>query len=156
MANKQKLLDQEAYNRQLAKKKKANAIAKQQATIQAKMAAIQAAEAAQNAPPVVEKKPATPKQMLSIGGFILFLLIIVPYPKLIKYEKLKIVTESIYIPSFLGLTKGKILDSNGTVNIDNGGEWLYICNTIQTKQNCQRYLLVEKKGIFSVIGKLLE
>ncbi|AWB68548.1 hypothetical protein C2869_20030 [Saccharobesus litoralis] len=152
---KQRLLDPVEYQKQLAIKKQQAALERQQAAINAKMQALQKA-----ATPEPEVKPEKTqadiiKQRIIVGVLALLILYTLPYPQLIKYEKLKIVTESVYIPSYLGITDGFILDSYGDVSIQGGGRWMYICNQVADKNNCQRYQVIERKGFFAALKKLL-
>ncbi|KMT65763.1 hypothetical protein [Catenovulum maritimum] len=146
---KAKLLDAAQFEKERKKKQQQAAIARQQALIQQKMAALQAAETAEIEAQPTEKSSS--KVKIYLLAFLLLTLMVLPYPKVIVYEKLGIVAESVYIPSRFG-SKDFFLDANAEVNIDDQQRWLYICNEIQGDQNCQRYDIVEIKGIFSVIG----
>ncbi|EWH08997.1 hypothetical protein DS2_14524 [Catenovulum agarivorans DS-2] len=148
---KQQLLNKEEFQKQLRQKQQKAAIDKQQALIKQKMAQIQAAQAAQA--PVVAKKPSKAKwYFLALLALVAALL---PYPKIITYEKLGVVAESIYIPSRFG-SKAFLLDTNAEVQVDGQNRWLYLCNTLQGQRHCNRYDIVDTQGFFAAVGKYLE
>ncbi|WP_016956312.1 hypothetical protein [Catenovulum agarivorans] len=147
---KQQLLNNEDFQKQLKRKQQKAAIDKQQALIKQKMAQIQAAQAADSAP--VVKKPSKAKwYFLALLAIVAAL---VPYPKVITYEKLGIVAESIYVPSRFG-SKAMLLDTNADVQLDSQNRWLYLCNTLQGERHCNRYDIVETQGFFAAVNKYL-
>ena len=147
---KQQLLNKEEFQKQLKQKQQKAAIDRQQALIKQKMAQIQAAQMA-DAPPVVKKPSKTKWYLLALIAVIAALL---PYPKVIVYEKLGVVAESIYVPSRFG-SKAKLLDTNADIQLDSEQRWLYLCNTLQGERNCNRYDIVETQGFFAAVNKYL-
>ena len=85
--------------------------------------------------------------------FILFLigLIIIPKPKLLVYQKLGLVTNSVYIPGWFG-APGKIIDSSQRIIIEENLGLVYLCyKKTQPKEHCNRYTFVEEKGMFAAL-----
>ncbi|GEM_PF-3195957 len=150
MSQKQRLLDKESYQKQLKQKQQKAAIERQQALIKQKMAQIQAQSEGQ---PENDQalKVVKPKSKVKPYLFILILLVlaVLPYPKVIVYEKLGVVAESIYIPSRFG-SQDFILDSHYQINLDAQQRWLYLCDNQNLKQ-CTRYDVVEVKGFFAAV-----
>lgn len=149
---KQKLLDREAYRQQLNKSKQRASIERQQAVLNQKMAELEQAEANHSTSSVKKSKSHT-KILLSI--LILLILALLPYPKVIVYEKLGVVAQSIYVPSRFGSPSG-LLDSHSEVRLDNELRWLYLCDTFSGEKTCNRYDIVETQGFFSAVTLYFE
>lgn len=152
---KQKLLDKEAYQKQLKQKQRQqqqNKIGNQQQAIQKQLAALQAKEAAEAAAKNPKKKSLVWVYLL---GILLVAFLVTPKPSIVVYRNLHLIAESIYIPSYFG-TQAKLLDSAGDIQIDDDNLWLYICNTYAKEKQCQRFDIIEQKGWIDVIKKLSE
>lgn len=100
----------------------------------------------------VEKKSSHAKYFLL--GFIVLAGLIIPKPNLIKYQKLGVVTESIYWPGFIGI-EAKLFDSNLTVSGDIDSGALYFCDQLNTEIGCQKYHIIEQKGLFGALQHLV-
>lgn len=76
-------------------------------------------------------------------------LIIVPKPKLLVYQKLGLVANSVYIPGWFGAA-GHIIDSSQRVIIEENLGLVYFCyQKDQPIEHCNRYTFVEEKGMIS-------
>ncbi|MCU4676292.1 hypothetical protein N7931_11710 [Catenovulum sp. 2E275] len=146
MNQKHKLLDKEAYQKQLKQKQQKAAIERQQALIKQKMADLSSRP--KESQLIVQTK-APSKTKYYVMALFLVTLACLPYPKVIVYEKLGIVAQSIYIPSRFG-SQPFILDSQYKINLDQHQRWLYLCDE-QNSRHCTRYDIVEIKGLFSAI-----
>lgn len=83
--------------------------------------------------------------------FVLFIvgLIIVPKPKLLVYQKLGLVTNSVYIPGWFGAA-GHIVDSTQRVIIEENLGLVYLCyQRDQPIEHCNRFTFVEEKGMIA-------
>ncbi|NTS76465.1 hypothetical protein HR060_06240 [Catenovulum sp. SM1970] len=149
MASKEKLLNKEAFQQDLKRKKQQAEIARQQAVIQEKMAALQELEDTSKAQ-AVEKKAGFTKTKLVLLGLVFLILCLLPYPKLVTYSKLKVTANSIYIPERFGYGNF-FLDTKGRVELDSRNNWVYICHSIKDKENCQRYHLLKIEGPIAVL-----
>lgn len=91
------------------------------------------------------------KSTIVVISLFALLAIAIPKPSLITYQKLGIVTNSIYWPGFL-IFESQLLDSNLTVsgNIENNS--LYICDQLNNKASCQKYKIIEQQGFFASIA----
>lgn len=82
--------------------------------------------------------------------------IIVPKPQLIVYKKLNLVSRSIYLPGWFG-APGKFLDSSQRVIINKPLNLIYLCFSIkQPKEQCNRYLFIEQKGMVPALNYYLD
>jgi hypothetical protein len=89
-----------------------------------------------------------------ILGFFLLLMIVFPKPKLLTYEKLGLVGQSIY---WSGLPGGEpiLLDSTLHPQPALDRKTLYLCADRSNPNTCHKYQIIEQKGVFSVIKKYL-
>ena len=85
--------------------------------------------------------------------FILVLLaVICPKPGLISYQKLGLVSKSIYLPNWFNSQQGQLLDSHHRVLLNQDLEVLYLCPGTEVKpDNCQRYQIINNSGIWSAL-----
>ncbi|WP_199609408.1 hypothetical protein [Flocculibacter collagenilyticus] len=97
---------------------------------------------------LAEKKAKAAKIKFSLLALLVVIYIIIPKPQVLVYEKLNMVSESIYWPGF---TKEQaiMLDTNQQVIIDEQLNIIYFCYRGENKQNCQKYTLIERKGMFA-------
>lgn len=97
----------------------------------------------------VNKSSGNKKFIQFIFGLFIIGLIIVPKPKLLVYQKLGLVSNSIYIPGWFGAT-GYIMDSSQRVIIEDNLGLVYLCyQKDQPKEHCNRYTFVEEKGMIA-------
>ncbi len=148
----QKLLDKEKLQKKLKRKQQANTLSKQEAMLAEKQAQLQALQQEQTQE---EEKPKS-KIWLFIFATLAIFAAFLPYPKLVTYESLKIVSSSVYIPGRFGLSQDHFIDTYGQVEIDEENNWLHICHQVGKKQNCQRYNIVKQEGLFSVLSHLMK
>lgn len=152
MNQKQKLLDKDAFQKKLRQKQQRSAIERQQALIKQKMAELQTdIEVDEPSEPTRSAKKSNLKY--AFIALLLIALVIFPYPKVIIYEKLGVVAQSVYIPSRFGSAE-LFLDTHYQVELDKDHRWLYLCDR-QSKKHCNRYDIVEIKGVFPAIKLLL-
>ncbi|SFD24466.1 hypothetical protein [Pseudoalteromonas denitrificans] len=98
----------------------------------------------------VEKKS---NKTLHLVIFLLLLVIIYfvsPKPSLLTYEKSGIVNQSIYWPGFYTI-EPFILDSNLKADASITANHLFLCHKNLKKIQCQKYKIIDEKGVFSVI-----
>lgn len=148
MKQKQKLLDKEAFQKKLKQTNQRSAIERQQALIKQKKAELQT-DIEVDAPSNSTSSAKKSNLRYAFIALLLIILVIFPYPKVIVYEKLGVVAQSIYIPSRFGSPEF-FLDTHYQVDLENDHRWLYLCDR-QTKRHCNRYDIVEIKGVFSAM-----
>lgn len=148
MKQKQKLLDKDAFQKKLKQTNQRSAIERQQALIKQKMAELET-DIDADAPSNNARSAKKSNLRYAFIALLLIILVIFPYPKVIVYEKLGVVAQSIYIPSRFGSSE-VFLNTHYQVDLDQDHRWLYLCDR-QTKKHCNRYDIVEIKGVFSAL-----
>jgi hypothetical protein len=86
------------------------------------------------------------KGLLITIAIIMLGILITPKPTLLSYKKLGLVSESIYWPGVFGYGS-TLFDSNLYPKLDSRGKSLYLCANKEQPKSCQKYLIVEDKGI---------
>jgi hypothetical protein len=77
--------------------------------------------------------------------------LITPKPRLITYEAKGHVTQSIYWPGFLFI-EGKLFDSTLSVDEQQNGKVLYICDKQNQSIGCQKFKLVQEHNLIETIS----
>ncbi|TMP46124.1 hypothetical protein CWB96_05585 [Pseudoalteromonas citrea] len=108
---------------------------------------------ATNSTPVVEEKSSSKAKWLIMGILVIFI-IAFPKPKLLTYEKLGLVAQSIYWPGLPGVDP-VLLDSTLYPQPALDRNTLYLCADRADPKTCHKYQIIEQKGIFSVIYKYI-
>lgn len=88
-----------------------------------------------------------------VGSLILLIalvLFIIPKPKLITYEALGSVTQSIYWSGFPTM-KPKLYDTSLHLNAALEKDTLYLCYDEFDPKSCQRYQIIEQSGLLSIL-----
>lgn len=116
----------------------------------------QAQQTAQQAPSVAKKvevvEPKKSKKGLWITlGVLAVIALITPKPRLITYEAKGHVTQSIYWPGFLFI-EGKLFDSTLSVDEQQDGRVLYICDKQNQTIGCQKFKLVQEHNMIETIS----
>ena len=81
-------------------------------------------------------------------------ILIIPKPQLLTYEKLGLVTQSVYWPGLFGYG-AMLFDSNLQPNADLARNSLYLCQNNKQPETCQKYRITEQAGFFSALKKLI-
>lgn len=89
-----------------------------------------------------------------ILALLLLLFIIFPKPKLLIYQKLGLVAESIYWDGLPGI-EPLLLDSKLHPRSSLEQDILYLCTNKNDPKTCQRYHIIEQRGIISAAQKYL-
>ncbi|WP_462158782.1 hypothetical protein [Pseudoalteromonas sp. GB56] len=79
--------------------------------------------------------------------------IFTPKPQLITYQKLGMVTSSVYLPPVLG--GPSLVDSSLVIQSEPENNSLYLCHNLAQASSCQKYQIVKREGVFAVIMHLL-
>lgn len=85
---------------------------------------------------------------------LLLVLILLPKPELLRYQKMNTVATSIYWPGVFGAGAG-LIDSHLVVYIDNSRKELSLCYQQEQDQQCSRYQILHRGGLIDVISYLL-
>ncbi|TMP27311.1 hypothetical protein CWB99_15030 [Pseudoalteromonas rubra] len=109
---------------------------------QAQLAAAQQAEVKPN------------KNRWIAAAILLLLIIIFPKPKLITYEKLGLVAQSVYWPGLPGV-QPILFDSNLHIRPALERNTLYLCQDERDPDSCQKYQIIEQQGFISALIKLI-
>ncbi|ALU42615.1 hypothetical protein [Pseudoalteromonas rubra] len=118
------------------------ALQQQQLQQQAQLAAAQQEEAKPN------------KTRWIITAVVLLLMIVFPKPKLITYEKLGLVAQSVYWPGLPGVDP-VLFDSNLHIRPALEQNTLYLCQDERDPDSCQKYQIIEQQGFISAFMKML-
>ncbi|KPH94564.1 hypothetical protein AMS58_11225 [Pseudoalteromonas porphyrae] len=94
------------------------------------------------------------KAKLIITGVILLIAVSVPKPQLITYEKLGLVTQSVYWPGMFGYG-ATLFDSSLQPQADLTRNSLYLCRNMKQPDSCQKYRITENAGFFAALKKLM-
>lgn len=81
--------------------------------------------------------------------------IVAPKPKVVSYRKSGIISESVYWSDWF-FADGKFSDAQSApfaLNEDRG--FFYVCLDVESQQNCQRYDIVETKGVFESLSYIM-
>ncbi|MBB1364931.1 hypothetical protein H5154_00765 [Pseudoalteromonas sp. SR44-5] len=89
-----------------------------------------------------------------VAGVIVFAILVIPKPQLLTYEKLGLVTQSVYWPGLFGYG-AMLFDSNLQPNADLARNSLYLCQNNKQPDTCQKYRVTEQAGFFSALQKLI-
>ncbi|NMM41627.1 hypothetical protein [Pseudoalteromonas arctica] len=89
-----------------------------------------------------------------VAGVIMFAILVIPKPQLLTYEKLGLVTQSVYWPGLFGYG-AMLFDSNLQPNADLARNNLYLCQNNKQPDTCQKYRVTEQAGFFSALQKLI-
>ena len=84
----------------------------------------------------------------------MFTILVIPKPQLLTYEKLGLVTQSVYWPGLFGYG-AMLFDSNLQPNADLARNSLYLCQNNKQPDTCQKYRITEQGGFFSALNKLI-
>ncbi|MFY8325471.1 hypothetical protein [Pseudoalteromonas sp. ZZD1] len=97
-----------------------------------------------------------PKSRVLIITLVILLLIflITPKPQLITYQKLGLVTQSVYWPGLFGYG-ANLFDSSLKPRADLERNTLYLCQNLKQPATCQKYRVTETKGFFAAMSKLI-
>lgn len=121
-----------------------------------KVAAAPTPEALAEAKALQEAKVKRKQKLLGIlGGVILLALIISPKPKLVRYSKGNTEIQSVYLPGWFG-TPGRLLDSSAKdIEVNSDKDYFYICHKYNKQKDCQRYQVIEVKGMMAALWRLV-
>jgi hypothetical protein len=75
-------------------------------------------------------------------------LLLLPKPQLLEYQSAGIVTQSIYLPSYLG-KPATILDTNQRAVLAEEEQSLYLCFEGQSNEQCAKYQLRKQQGVIA-------
>jgi len=101
------------------------------------------------AEPTAKKSPAR----WYILAVVLLILLITPKPILITYEKLGMVSQSVFWPGIFGYG-ANVFDSTLIPRADLSRNSIYLCQDKRDPNSCQKYRITEKSGFFAAIKKL--
>ncbi|MCG7533811.1 hypothetical protein [Pseudoalteromonas sp. OOF1S-7] len=131
---------QPAQKRRLSPQQQ-RALQQQQLQQQAQLAAAQQAQAKSG------------KNRWIMAAVLLLIIIIFPKPKLITYEKLGLVAQSVYWPGLPGV-KPILFDSNLHIRPALERNTLYLCQDERDPDSCQKYQIIEQQGFISALMTL--
>ncbi|KTF16302.1 hypothetical protein [Pseudoalteromonas sp. H105] len=80
--------------------------------------------------------------------------LITPKPQLITYQKLGLVTQSVYWPGIFGYG-ANLFDSSLQPRADLERNTIYLCQDLTQPATCQKYRVTEKSGFFAAMKKLI-
>ncbi|MFY8273098.1 hypothetical protein AAEU32_03090 [Pseudoalteromonas sp. SSDWG2] len=103
--------------------------------------------------PQTTGKSSSAKLMLYIFICITLVFLFIPKPQLITYEKLGMVSTSVYLPELLG--GPSLVDSSLHVQSIIEGDSLYLCQDITQANTCQKYQIVKQDGFISALSHLI-
>ncbi len=111
-------------------------------------------QAPESSTPVVAQKKKLPASAKWLAlAVVTLLMILFPKPKLLTYQKLDIVSQSIYWPGGLGL-EPKLMDSNLHPMFNPAQNRLYLCLDKKRPETCQQYQVIAEEGFFAVLFSL--
>ncbi|KZN62746.1 hypothetical protein N473_19160 [Pseudoalteromonas luteoviolacea CPMOR-1] len=145
---KQTLLNKSDFQKQQANKNKKRRLSAQQIRRQQEIAQQHGHQGAQTEPP---KKSLTP---LIIIGVIALIAILFPKPQLITYQKLNMVTQSVYWPGLPGI-KPILFDSILQPIKASERSTLYLCQDVSKPSTCQKYAILENHGFIAALKHLI-
>ena len=87
-------------------------------------------------------------------AIVIAVILIIPKPQLLTYEKLGLVTQSVYWPGLFG-HGAMLFDSHLQPNADLSRNSLYLCQNNKQPDTCQKYRITEQGGFFSALNKLI-
>jgi hypothetical protein len=94
---------------------------------------------------------ATGSKAKLVGVLILLMvlaLLLLPKPQLLEYQSAGIVTQSIYLPGYLG-KPATILDTNQRAVLAEEEQSLYLCFEGQSNEQCAKYQLRKQQGVIA-------
>ena len=95
------------------------------------------------------------RRTLIITSVVLVLgFLITPKPQLITYQKLGLVTQSVYWPGIFGYG-ANLFDSSLQPRADLERNTIYLCQDLKQPATCQKYRVTEKSGFFAAMKKLI-
>ena len=106
-----------------------------------------------SAPAETNTETATGSKAKLVGGMILLMvlaLLLLPKPQLLEYQSAGIVTQSIYLPSYLG-KPATILDTNQRAVLAEEEQSLYLCFEGQSNEQCAKYQLRKQQGVIAAM-----
>ncbi|WP_046006686.1 hypothetical protein [Pseudoalteromonas rubra] len=118
------------------------ALQQQQLQQQAQLAAAQQAQAKSG------------KTRWIVAAVILLLVILFPKPKLITYEKIGLVAQSVYWPGLPGVDP-VLFDSNLHIRPALERNTLYLCQDERDPDSCQKYQIIKQQGFISALMALI-
>ncbi|TMN71366.1 hypothetical protein CWB85_11205 [Pseudoalteromonas sp. S1727] len=111
-----------------------------------------ATEASVKSPEAIEVKKS--RTGLICAAIAACIILITPKPQLLTYEKLGLVTQSVYWPGLFG--HGTMLfDSHLQPTADLARNSLYLCQNNKQPDTCQKYRIIEQAGFFAAFKKLI-
>ncbi|WP_125716279.1 hypothetical protein [Pseudoalteromonas rubra] len=120
------------------------ALQQQQLQQQAQLAAEQQAQA----------QAKSGKTRWIVAAVVLLLVILFPKPKLITYEKLGLVAQSVYWPGLPGVNP-ILFDSNLHIRPALERNMLYLCQDERDPDSCQKYQIIKQQGFISALMALI-
>ncbi|HCV01753.1 hypothetical protein E5N72_13735 [Pseudoalteromonas sp. MEBiC 03607] len=109
------------------------------------------AQAAQQSIPEIELKKSKAR-WYTLAAVVLILLI-TPKPILITYEKLGMVSQSVFWPGIFGYG-ANLFDSTLSPRADLSRNVIYLCQDKRKPDTCQKYRVTDKSGFFAAMKKL--
>ncbi|AOT09258.1 hypothetical protein [Pseudoalteromonas luteoviolacea] len=144
---KQTLLNKSDFQKQQANKNKKRRLSAQQIKRQQELEQQHGQQGAQTEPP---KKSLT---TLIIVGVVALIAILFPKPQLITYQKLNMVTQSVYWPGLPGV-KPVLFDSILQPIKASERNTLYLCQDVSKPATCQKYAILETHGFIAAVKHL--
>ncbi|MBQ4833074.1 hypothetical protein J8L70_07465 [Pseudoalteromonas sp. MMG010] len=111
---------------------------------------INGAKASEKKPGAPQKKTRSKKVGFTLLASCLLVLFIFPKPTLLSYQKLGMLSESIYWPGFFGYGS-RLVDSHFHPQVDSDRKTLYLCSDKANPKSCQKYTIVADKGVVSAL-----
>ncbi|TMO46774.1 MULTISPECIES: hypothetical protein [unclassified Pseudoalteromonas] len=109
------------------------------------------AQVAQQSIPEIELKKSKAR-WYTLAAVVLILLI-TPKPILITYEKLGMVSQSVFWPGIFGYG-ANLFDSTLSPRADLSRNVIYLCQDKRKPDTCQKYRVTDKSGFFAAMKKL--
>ncbi|MBD55267.1 hypothetical protein [uncultured Pseudoalteromonas sp.] len=109
------------------------------------------AQVAQQSIPEIELKKSKTR-WYTLAAVVLILLI-TPKPILITYEKLGMVSQSVFWPGIFGYG-ANLFDSTLSPRADLSRNVIYLCQDKRKPDTCQKYRVTDKSGFFAAMKKL--
>ncbi|MFY8283569.1 hypothetical protein AAEU31_08565 [Pseudoalteromonas sp. SSMSWG5] len=108
-------------------------------------------QVAQQSIPEIELKKSK-SRWYTLAAVVLILLI-TPKPILITYEKLGMVSQSVFWPGIFGYG-ANLFDSTLSPRADLSRNVIYLCQDKRKPDTCQKYRVTDKSGFFAAMKKL--
>ncbi|QTL35375.1 hypothetical protein [Pseudoalteromonas viridis] len=89
-----------------------------------------------------------------VAAVVILLVILFPKPKLITYEKLGLVAQSVYWPGLPGVNP-ILFDSNLHIRPALERNMLYLCQDERDPDSCQKYQIIKQQGFISALMALI-